>query len=534
MATLRWFDRLLLPWRQPGVSSTDIINAGDTAPPLPQAPLTPGVRHIGKTDEEFGVSGTENFGGVVSHNDDNPDWDNFTRSVAICEKMRRTDSQIRAISQVMKLPLLGATWVAQAPENGDALDEKIAEFVQKALFDDDAMDDAWDYTLRHILTQLDFGFSILEIVWTLAEDGTFRVKRLAPRLARTIKYWYVDRGGKLIAVVQYAPVTETKTEDIMRVQSSPLSPPPVMASYAHYQYLTMPAEYLVVFTHEREGDQYEGTSMYRNVYRNWFFKDQAYRLEGIRLDRFGVGIPVAEIQENQTVSKEELNALTEVLKKVRANQRAYLIAPPWVRYRLLPEGSTSSSGNSGAVQWIEHHDSQIVANILANFLTMGKDAHGTLGFGSRLTDLFTSNLRGIAMGIAGELKRQVVRKLCDFNFDMRGRQYPSIVVKDLDVSHVESLVETLVKLVPSAIITPDDDTEAQLRKMLKLPPQPEATKRVKAGMDPNAAGPMAGTPPDQTGVTHEQLPGQDPGAPPQGLAHEGNPPPVEGGLPAPE
>ena len=78
--------------------------------------------------------------------------------------MRRSDGQIRAMLQVMKLPLRAAVWTTEPPKDGDKQDQEISNFIQAALFDDDAMDMPWDDVLQHILLQLDFGLPTLPIV----------------------------------------------------------------------------------------------------------------------------------------------------------------------------------------------------------------------------------------------------------------------------------------------------------------------------------------------------------------------------------
>ena len=113
---------------------------------------------------------------------------------------------VRAMLQVIKLPLRGATWQCN-PATDDPVDRQIADFCTKAIFDDDSMEDSWDYVLRHILLMLDFGVSVLEKVWMVDDEGNYRFKRLAPRLPKTLREWHVNREGKLVALVQYAPVT---------------------------------------------------------------------------------------------------------------------------------------------------------------------------------------------------------------------------------------------------------------------------------------------------------------------------------------
>lgn len=452
-------------FRRDRVTNTDLMSVGA---------LPPGARtNQGVSNQEFGVSGTENFGGYIRKEDFNPELDDWQRAVKIYDKMRRTDAQIRSMLQVIKLPLRRATWTCN-PASSDPIDERIADFVNSALFDDDAMEDPWDFTLRHILLQLEFGVSVLEKVWKVDEDGHYRYKRLAPRLPKTLREWHTNREGKLVAIVQYAPVPHSTLRGPMGRQRTP-----TYTTTVSYQYLTIPAEYAAVFCLEREGDNYEGYSLLRNVYRNWFFKDQAYHTMSVGLDRWGVGIPVAELEEGHNLTAGDLNTLRDILQSIRANERAYLVAPEHVRFRIMPDQGGGRGTLAGfGIQWIDHNDSQIARNVLAGFLTMGTDIHGTLGFGSRLTDMFISSLNGIAKGITGDLKKQIIKPLCDLNFDMSRREYPEPVCLDLEQTNLQDLLDTLAKLT-GTVVTPQDEDEDLLRKMLNMPKLDPKNKRVK-------------------------------------------------------
>lgn len=414
-----------LPWRRSrsiagnaqilrsAVNGSFNLSDTDATPTDQSAEISPPL----VTGQEFGASGTQVYGGYIRQEDHNPELDDFVKAVKIYDKMRKSDAQINAMLSVLKLPLRGATWTCVPPTDGDEVDQQIADYVNSCIFEDDAMELGWDYTLRHILLQLDYGFSVFETVWEVDESGAYRIKRLAPRLARTVRKWHTERNGRLRAIEQYAPVPIPHEKDVTqaalyrsRVDNS------AAARYSYqtntkFQWLTIPSDYLAVFSLGREGDNYEGISVLRTVYRNWYYKDQAYNLEGVRLDRFGVGIPVAKLEESHTLTQQDLESLVEVLKSVRSNERAYLIAPPGVEYKLLPETGSKTAG-TGATNWINHHDQQIGRNVLAGFLTLGNDPHGTLGFGSRLTDMFISSLNGVAAGICSDLKTQVVKKLC--------------------------------------------------------------------------------------------------------------------------
>ena len=520
---MAWRD--YLPWTRGDrrATATELMSVGQ--PTLTSARPVVRISANDHEGDEYGVTGTENFGGYIRREDFNPELDDFQRAVVIFEKMRRTDSQIRAMLQVIKLPLRGATWTAIPPPGGDPVDQQIADFVNAALFDDDAMLTSWDYVLRHLLMQLDFGFSVLEKVWRVDEDGFYKLKKLAPRLPKTIREWHTHRDGRLRAVVQYAPVpfaTESPRQGAQRTSTYHTS--------VSYQYLTIPAEVLVVSSFEREGDNYEGWSILRTVYRNWWFKDQAYHIEGVGLDRFGVGIPVAELEDGHNLNTGDLETLREVLKAIRSNERAYLVAPPHVKFRILPDGGTAGAAGERAVRWIEHHDQQIARNVLAGFLTMGTDPHGTLGFGSRLTDMFVSSLNGVAKGIGGDLKHQVVKELCTLNFDMTRRQLPSVVAQDLENVDLSNIIEAMAKLA-NVTITPTDDDESLMRKMMNLPPLDPAFSRKKKLEDAKATAAkqlQQGQQPPQVDNNGNALDPKDATGGTGGVPGEGQPPAPEG------
>lgn len=449
----------------------------------------------GTAAQEFGVSGTENFGGYIRKEDYNPELDDWQKAVAIYDKMRRSDAMIRAMLQVLKLPLRRAEWQVN-PASDDPVDKHIADFCNDSLFEDDAMEDSWDFTLRHILMQFDFGVAVLEKVWKVDEEGHYRFKRLAPRLPKTLREWHVNREGKLVAVVQYAPVPAAE------VSRAPYSGGASSVRYQYsnsvsYQYLTIPAEYLAVFSLEREGDNYEGYSLLRNVYRNWYFKDQAYHIMGVGLDRWGVGIPVAALEDGHNLTEGDKEALRDILQRVRSNERAYMVTPEHVEFRIEPSGNGQGTAGTFGIQWIDHNDAQMARNVLASFLTMGRDPVGTLGFGSRLTDMFISSLDGMAKGIAADLKQYLIKPLCDYNFDMSRRKYPNPVCLDLEQVDLSALIDTMAKLaVPNGVITATDDDEAVLRKMLGLP-KLHANRTRKAATEASKAPGDASTTPDQ-------------------------------------
>ncbi len=452
----------------PGGRVTDVL-----APPAkPQAGA-----------EEYGASGTLNFSGWISGEDYNPKLDGV-KALDVYDEMRRSDAQVHASLLAIKLPLLSATWTVTPPKGGDSQDQAIADFVKACLLDDDAMAAPWLRTLQHFLLMEEFGFSVAEKVWTVGDaieleddDGSLtlatpiRLKRLAPRLPRTVQRWMVNPDGHLQSIIQFAPKDGA------------------------FRYWTIPAEYAVVIVRDREGDNYYGRSALRSAYMHWFYKTQAYRIAGVGLDRMGIGIPRATYTKEFKQDGDALKKVEQTLRGLRTHERGYVLEPPGLSYSFL----TTTTGKSFAADLpviVDHHNTMIARNVLAGFMAQHEQKYGSKASTASLADLFISALKGEATLLGAEIKQQVIRQLCDFNFNMRGRKYPTLDAADLSSVNVTELADRLNKLAAGKLITPDDDLEDYLREIDSLPPLPEDLRgqsRSSVAVPPAfaAAGPAA-------------------------------------------
>lgn len=424
-----------------------------------------------KRDVEQGASGTPNYAGFIVGEDYNAKLDGIN-GLSVYDEMRRSDAQVNASLDVLKLPLLSATWSVQPPTDATPQEQEVADFCQSAIFDDGAMAEPWDFVMQHILLMLPFGCSPLEKVYTLGDDKRIRLHRLAPRLPRTIQRLLVDETGMLTGLVQYAAKGDTGL----------------------MQQLTIDAPYLAHFVHNREGDNYLGRSVLRSAYLHWFMKSQAYRIGLIRLNRYGVGIPHAQIDPAviPTSSTDEITRIDNMLKGMVAHEKAWIRTLKGIDIKILiPEGG--KGGDDSIEKFIEHHNLMIARNVLANFLGESGDGLNS-GRTRSLLDFFISAIYAVASNITGTLNRSVIRPLCDMNFPMQGKRYPSMDVADVADTDLKGLTENLSKLVPAGFITPDDDSEDLLRKLLGLPAMKEEAKgRVRVPAKP-AADPEPPTP----------------------------------------
>lgn len=429
----------------------------------------------------FGVSGTQNILGRIYGEDYNRLFDGKL-GIAIYDQMGRSDAQTGAAADIIKLPLRSSSHKVIPPEDPTKQEIAIADACNLALFEPGVMRESWDFYYRHLLMRIDYGFGLLEKEWMFDEDsGVYRFARLHPRLPKTVDKWDTDnRTGVLRNIVQYTSID------------------------GRLVYLTIPAEFAVLSSREREGDNWFGKSIYRRIYKHWFYKDEAYRIDGIRLDRYGVGIPVATIAEGHSVNEGELDEIEDILQNMRSNARAYFIETSGVTFRILvPEGQGGASGLNDSV---EHHDQKIVTGVLATFISDHQEGLNT-NRTSRLADIFLHSLKAEAAAIDGDIDTQLVRPFCDVNFDMSVNRYPRKVTSGLSDITIEQLATVLQPFVTAGLIQPDDNIEAALRKLLSLPPLLDGYKRgdvkpepVAPGTDQNAdgSGDGAGDPGDKS------------------------------------
>lgn len=435
-------------------------------------------------DGQIGAPGNLNVFGFLTGEDYNQDLDGRNMFEPY-QKMRLSDAQVNATLAMLKLPLKGARWIAKAASD-DPQDIAIADFVQANLIDDDALARPWQSVLDNAMLKFDFGCAAHEIVWDVEEeqpqqltkrgqlfhlakhggdvgrialadaanaDGSevyAGVKDLAPRLPKTFYRWILDeRTGNLKFLEQFAPKTN-----------------------GAYQYLDIPATSLVRHCRAQEGNNFWGRAVLRTAYPHWWRKQQLYNIDMIGHDRFHVGIPRAKLLDTYNATKAPLDKIEQTLKGLRSHDRAYMVQPYGVEYDIYA-ADRSGQGTSQIVQSIEHHNLMIARNILQSFAAQGEQRHGSFGAASVTADVYFQALNGEALEIGSEIKNGVVKQLCDLNFDMRGRGYPTIVPADLKQEDVSQMATGIASLVQAGVMTPEDDLEQWFRDLYNAPALPE-------------------------------------------------------------
>lgn len=383
---------------------------------------------------EIGATGTSVFAGLLYETEYNTDLQG-ENGVKTYDRMRRSDGQVKAGLLACKLPLMVAKWDVVAGGDSD-LDREIAETVKADLFDN--MTITWDNFLRQTLLMLDYGHMVFEKVWEMRADNKWHWRKLAPRLPASIAEWHLDDDGGLDYLLQRT----YKSSKFIEAK--------------------LPADKVLVFTHEMEGSDFRGISLLRAAYKHWYYKNNLYAIDGIAAERHGVGLPYIQYPDNAT--QDQKDYIDRVGQRLHAHERAYAAFPESIKLQLL--GVTGQLHN--ILGSIEHHDLQMVRSILAQFMNLGAKELGSYALSNDQSRFFLMALQAVGTNIRSTINRYCIRQMVDYNWEAGGR-YPKLTVSGLDDPEVAAYATAVSSLFTSGGLTWDNDTENELRRIMRLP-----------------------------------------------------------------
>lgn len=348
----------------------------------------------------------------------------------IFDEMRRSDPKVGSVLKAITLPIRGANWFIE-PASEDEADQKIAKVIENNLLH--GMSQTWDDTVRHILLMLPFGFSVLEKVWEYRDDGVLGIRKLDPRLPLSIVDWKYDGNTRAL-----------------------IGPEQMDADGTRY---ILPIEKLLVFTNDKEGDNWEGVSILRTAYKPWFIKSNLEKIDAIKHDRYGVGVPVMTAPNGTKSGDAAWTDAETTLENLQAQEQSYIVKPEGWLLEVLNGGTVGDD----AIPSIKYHDEAIGKAMLAQFIDLGTSQTGSRALGVSFIDLFNKSIKTYAGYICDVVNRFLIREYVNYNWDVK--QYPTLKVNG--ISDIDTV--GLAALVTGKLITPDDGLEAVLRESLELP-----------------------------------------------------------------
>lgn len=398
----------------------------------------------------FGSTGTENHGGRFQE-EYLPTFASMPSGIKVLDEMRRSDYQIKMLLRAIKQPIESANWSIE-PAKGDNEEEEkeIAEFVRFCLFEDICYPDGnkkknFTALIKEILTSLEFGYSLFEpihkIVMNHPTYGNYiGLKDIAFRSQKTIQEWNLNPDGSINNVYQQAYgelAVDVKIE----------------------------GKNLIVFSHDKEGDNYEGISLLRPIYGNWFRKNFYFKIQAIGMERSATGVPYGKIPNSVVGDKEQRTAFINVLKNYSSGQNSYIMTPEGYEVEVFKLTHNAKSVEDA----INNEDIRMSKSIMAGFLELGMNGGGgSESLSKDLSTIFLNGLEVYSKSISETLEYHVIKKLVDAKYGVR-KKYPKLVARDINDKVGEEYSKTIKNLLDAGAIAKSDQLEDAMNKMFNLP-----------------------------------------------------------------
>lgn len=387
---------------------------------------------------ELGDSGVQILNGVITGDEYRPELRGRYLMRTI-EEMRRGDATVHAGLMAVKMPIVAAEFFVEKGEDSSQNDEaaELIEYNFTQILN-------WKSVLTEMLTMLDFGFYVAELVFDVRPvSGVDRVVlvKVAYRKQTTIEKWTQEDG----------------TPGIVQRKSDGTA-------------VSIPAASLLILTHQQEGDNWEGVSILRSAYQNWYFKKTLYQIDAVKHERQALG--VVKIKTPRNATQADLEKARRAAMNIRANEQAYIEEPEGYDINFMDMQAKTTADPTDS---IAHHDRQILKNMAVQYIDIG--AQGSSGSFAASTDqrrLLELQDQAIAEQIAAKITEVAVRRVVDLNFNVT--EYPRWRAGRIGEENVQELSEAVSKMVAAKMITPTDEDEEHTRKVLRFPDMPEELK----------------------------------------------------------
>jgi len=342
-----------------------------------------------------------------------------------------------------------------------------------------------DKHMFHAFKALAFGFYYMETCGEIQDDGLWHMTKLSPRPPLTIMDFDIDGTGELVAIRQN--ITQPGV---------PVQP--------------IPASRLVKYIWEQEGANWTGHSMMRSLYRNWLIKDRLLRVDALKHERNGMGIPKTKAAPG--ASKVEMEALSRAAQQAKAGDVSGVTLPDGSDMELMGVKGTLPD----TIASINYHDEAMARKYLMMFMQLGSTLHGSRALGSEFIDYFQLAQETLANWYRDTTNEDVIEENWLWNYG------ETDTVPRLEYHREDDpllAIEPLVKCVENGIIRVDDELEETVREAMdissfkgperemKLPPMISKTNKdlpiPGAPCTPSAPDEGGGTPP--TAATARRL-----------------------------
>jgi SPP1 gp7 family putative phage head morphogenesis protein len=367
------------------------------------------------------------------------------KGIKIYESMMK-DAEIEECINTLKTIRLSTGWQIKAASD-NAKDKEIADFVE---FNLKNVEGSFDDDLREIMSAIEYGISINELVWDVEEKGRWKGKIVL----RSIK----SKNPKYFNIY---------TDDFDNIRENGI----VNISAFGYgeQY---PTEKFVIYSFNKQFENIWGTSRLRALYDLWFLKQVFVKAWGVYLEKFGHPFPVLKHPPN--LDDDTKNYLLNMLRQLRLETGIML--PEGLELTLTQANTAGANIHQTAIDFI---NKQIRKTILGQTLTSETGGTGSYALGKVHYDILLFYEEQIGRDVeAKAINNQIIRRIVDYNFS-DFEDYPTFEFKPLVQDDIIQILDKYIQAVNAKIITHQASDEKLIREWLKLPPLTEKLEEQK-------------------------------------------------------
>lgn len=401
----------------------------------------PPDKEIGYIVPDTGVPGWGYFGvGGNTATDQMEDVPELTwpASVRTYHKMR-TDSQIDALTRSVVMPLMRLNWEIEPNGARDEVVEDISKQLNlpivgqpQAVVPRRRKRFSHEEHLRlALLAPTVYGHMFFEMVGKVDPDTlAWTLSKLAPRMPQTVQKIKVARDGGLESITQYG--NALKNEPI-------------------------PVGQLVAYPWEKEGANWTGRSMLRPLYKHWVIKDLLLRIDTMKNERWGLGVPVGTAAPGG-----DPNDMQKMASAIRASATGGTG---------LPNGATMAvQGVTGTLPdtlaSIRYQDEAMARSFLAMFMQLGQTETGSRALGESFVDFFVDALAGFANWYANLTTSHVIEDIVDWNW---GEDEPAPRLVWSEKREQPLSIADLAQAVTSGALVMDAELQKWVRDRYSMP-----------------------------------------------------------------
>lgn len=443
-------------------------------PPLPTAPTSEQGRII-----PGGIAPWALFTGDTLEKVPELQWPISVQTYALM----RNDAQLEGLLYGTTLPIRRYQWYIRANDARPDVVERLAADLNLPV---EGQEDAperrrkrrfsWDTHLSHALLSLHYGHYYFEQVGEI-EDGWWRLRKLAPRPPDTISEIQVSDDGGLKFIKQNVG----------------MAPPEISV------------DRLMAYVWGKEGANWVGRSMFRSCYRNWLIKDRLLRVDAIKHERNGVGMPIMKAPPGASAAQmKELDAMAQSYKAGEAGGGA------------IPHNSElTMEGVRGTIPdtvgSIRFHNEEMAKAFLEMFMNLGQTETGSRALGETFVDYTAMVQETIAIWIRDNFNEHMIEDWVDWNVG-EDAQAPLLAFRrdeEANTSPEEDAADALVEQIDSGNVQVSPDVEAAIRVRASRRPsaqgslQPRRQRRNAAGGEDSQSIPLPPRPLRRQPYAHE-------------------------------